>query len=142
MFVEASRSSKTAAVPSEGDVVMGRVGVVGERQADVTVLVLGDSQARALRSSVRGVVRREDVRETDVDRVVMLQALRPGDVVRAKVLSLGDKRALFLSTAAPDLGVVWARSRAGHVMVPAAHDSMRCPVTGADEKRKVARFGF
>lgn len=141
VLVEPPHSAATAVVPAEGDIVLGRVLGVGDRQAEVEVLVLG-TPGRALRSSVRGSVRKEDVRRTDVDRVVMLQAMRPGDVVRARVLSLGDRRSLFLSTAEAELGVIWAKSRAGCVMVPAAHDSMRCPVSGEDEPRKVARYGF
>ncbi len=140
-IVEPPAGRSTTAVPAEGDVVMARVRSVGDRQAELVVLVIGET-GRALRAPLRGVVRREDIRATDIDRVVMLQSVRPGDVVRAKVLSLGDRRSLFLSTAEPSLGVVWAKSRAGHVMVPAAHDSMRCPVTGEDERRKVARYGF
>jgi len=141
LMVVPRASASTPAVPAEGDVVMGRVRSVGERQAEVTVLVLGEP-GRALRSALRGTVRREDVRATDVDRVVMLRSMRPGDVIRAKVLSLGDRRSLFMATAEPELGVVWARGRSGHVLVPASHDTMRCPATGEDEARKVARYGF
>jgi exosome complex component CSL4 len=141
VFVEPPHSPATAAVPAEGDIVIGRVIGVGDRQVEIEVLVLG-APGRALRSSMRGSVRKEDVRSTDVDRVVMLQSMRPGDIVRARVLSLGDRRALFLSTAEAELGVIWARSRAGHIMIPAAHDSMRCPVSGEDEPRKVARYEF
>lgn len=140
-IVEPPAGRSTTAVPAEGDVVMARVRSVGDRQAELVVLVIGEA-GLALRAPLRGIVRREDIRATDIDRVVMLQSVRPGDVVRAKVLSLGDRRSLFLSTAEPSLGVVWAKSRGGHVMVPAAHDSMRCPVTGEDEHRKVARYGF
>ena len=39
----------------------------------------------------------------------MAECFRPGDVVRAEVLSLGDARSYYLSTAEPELGVVRAR---------------------------------
>lgn len=69
---------------------------------------------------------------------------RPGDVVRARVLSLGDARSFYLTTAAEDLGVVFARSESsGAPLVAiegggAGQQQMRCPVTGSVEKRKVA----
>ena len=45
---------------------------------------------------------------------VQIQAsFRPGDVVRAEVLSLGDARSYHLTTAKNELGVVYAKSVAG-----------------------------
>jgi hypothetical protein len=69
----------------------------------------------------------------------LFDAFRPGDVVRAAVLSLGDARSYFLTTAANELGVVHATSLAGNVMVPASWEAMVDPVTQCQEKRKVAR---
>lgn len=46
-------------------------------------------------------------------QVVMYDCFRPGDVVRAKVLSLGDARSYYLTTADNSLGVVHAKSLAG-----------------------------
>jgi hypothetical protein len=45
--------------------------------------------------------------------VVLPDAFRPGDVVRARVLSLGDARSFFLTTAQEALGVVAAKGPAG-----------------------------
>ena len=70
----------------------------------------------------------------------MPSCFRPGDVARARVLSLGDARSFYLSTAADDLGVVFARSEAsGAPLVAESEQRMRCPSTGVVEKRKVAR---
>jgi hypothetical protein len=46
-------------------------------------------------------------------QVVMHECFRPGDVVRAEVLSLGDSRSFYLTTAKNELGVVYAKSLAG-----------------------------
>ncbi len=48
-------------------------------------------------------------------QVIMYDCFRPGDIVRAEVLSLGDVRSYFLTTAKNELGVVFARSIAGVV---------------------------
>ncbi|KAM0905154.1 hypothetical protein ACQ4PT_017585 [Festuca glaucescens] len=58
--------------------------------------------------------RQQDVRATEIDKVDMYQSYRPGDIVRALVLSLGDARAYYLSTAKNELGVVSAQSIAGY----------------------------
>lgn len=64
-------------------------------------------------------MRVEDVFPVDVDytAVQMTNCFRPGDVVKARIMSLGDARQYFLSTAAPDLGVVWTRSASGEILV-------------------------
>lgn len=156
-------------VPKPGDVVTGRVTRVGPSAAQVALLCVGGSSNAATTATTtrplptfptssapypgnasassapgafRGVVRKQDVRRTDVDGVVMRDCFRPGDVVRCAVLSLGDSRAYFLSTAANELGVVGARSgTSGEAMVPVSWQEMACPLTGVVEKRKVAKVG-
>ena len=130
--------SRGAAVVAEvGSVVLARVVRLTTSAANVDILVVGGAPARA---PLPGVVRRENVREGEVDKVVMLESFRPGDIIRATVVSLGDARAYFLSTAPPDCGVVQARSEAGAPMSPVNWQEMLCPVTQARERRKVAKF--
>lgn len=62
-----------------------------------------------------------------------------GDVVRARVISLGDERSYYLSTARNELGVVMATSEAGNVMVPVSWREFEDSVTGTRESRKVAK---
>ena len=69
----------------------------------------------------------------------MEDCFRPGDIVRALVISLGDKRHYYLATNRAELGVVSARSLMGHVMVPVSWEEMKCTVTDVKEKRKVAK---
>lgn len=46
-------------------------------------------------------------------QVELHSCFRPGDLVRAEVIALGDARSYYLSTAKNDLGVVFARSANG-----------------------------
>ena len=56
------------------------------------------------------------------------------------MVSLGDARSYYLSTAKVDLGVVFARSAtSGTPMMPISWKEMQCPVTKAKELRKVAK---
>ena len=64
----------------------------------------------------------------------------PSDVVRARVLSLGDSRSYYLTTAENPLGVVRARSPfTGEAMTPVSWEEMECPSTKQRQKRKVAK---
>lgn len=69
----------------------------------------------------------------------MYKCFRPGDIVVAKVLSLGDAHSYILSTAENELGVVIATSEAGATLEPISWCKMKCPKTMAEEFRKVAK---
>ena len=55
----------------------------------------------------------QDIRATEKDKVQVYRSFRPGDIVRAQVISLGDARSYYLATTKNDLGVIFARSEAG-----------------------------
>lgn len=69
----------------------------------------------------------------------MNESFRVGDVVRAVVISLGDERSYYISTAGNEFGVVVARSEAGNPLVPVSWREMRDVITGKGETRKVAK---
>ena len=58
-----------------------------------------------------GVIRVEDVfpGEVDTSAIQMANCFRPKDMVKARIMSLGDTRQYFLSTADVHLGVIWTR---------------------------------
>lgn len=157
-----SPSSSSSLTP--GDIVLCRVARISQRAAFATIVCVEREQkastststttksttttkAIPLATPLTGIIRAPDVRLTEIDAVQVPSCFRPGDVVRARVLSLGDARSFYLTTAGDDLGVVFARSEAsGAPLVPfveggggaRAQQQMRCPVTGTVEKRKVA----
>ncbi|GMI04043.1 hypothetical protein TrRE_jg5441 [Triparma retinervis] len=69
----------------------------------------------------------------------MFQGFRIGDVVQARVASLGDTRSYYMSTAEEGLGVVKARSVGGKNMVPRNWREMEEEGGGGRERRKVAK---
>ena len=78
--------------------------------------------------------------EVDASAIQMANCFRPGDVVKARIMSLGDARQYFLSTADVHLGVVWTRDSAtGDFMLPVAWDEVASPSTGRKAARKAAR---
>ncbi|KAL3233871.1 Exosome complex component CSL4 [Nakaseomyces bracarensis] len=100
------------------------------------------SQASSdLGETFRGLIRSQDVRATERDRVKVIESFKPGDIVRAQILSLGDGTNYYLTTARNDLGVVFARSDsgAGGLMYATDWQTMTAPSTGLSEKRKCAK---
>ena len=128
-------SAASAVVPHVGATVVARVLRISNAAVSCEVLLC---EGRALAAPFQALLRREHVRESEVDKVVVDACFRPGDLVQALVASLGDARSLFLSTVRPEHGVVWARSEADNVMVRASETEFLDQVTGARERRKVA----
>ena len=95
---------------------------VNVRFASVEILCVGST---LLKEAYTGMIRQRDVRAFDVDAVEIYKSFRPADIVRAVVLSLGDSKSYFLSTARNELGVILAQSAAGHVMVPISWQQMQ-----------------
>lgn len=156
-------------LPAVDSIVLARVTRVQKRQATVSILVVledvpaanpdpsrassdNDNITSILTSAAnpenhsstdelrfQALIRKEDVRVVEKDRVVMDEMFRVGDIVRGSVISLGDQSFYYITTARNDLGVVMARSDSGNMMFPISWKEMRDPITGAGEQRKVAR---
>lgn len=71
-------------LPSVGNVVLCRITRITPRQAVVAILVCGNT---VLEAEWQGVIRVQDVRATEKDRVKIYESFRPGDIVRASVVS-------------------------------------------------------
>ena len=62
-------------------------------------------------------------------QVDLYSSFRPGDIVRAAVLALGDSQSYILTTARNELGVVQAKGPAGEAWCPAVESPL--PVKGS-----------
>jgi exosome complex component CSL4 len=70
-------------LPEVGNIVLCRVIRITPRQAVVAILVCGDT---VLDAEWQGLIRVQDVRATEKDRVKIYESFRPGDIVRAEVV--------------------------------------------------------
>ena len=135
--MEVDGLSEDSLVPGQQDVVTVKIVSVNPRFAKCHILCVGDV---VLSESYRGQIRKEDVRATEKDRVEMYKCFRPGDIVLARVISLGDAGGGYLLTTAENsLGGVIARSEAGALMVPVSWTEMQCTASYSVEERKVAK---
>ncbi|CDO76622.1 hypothetical protein BN946_scf184868.g36 [Trametes cinnabarina] len=124
--------------PTPNSVVLGLVTRLSPLQATLSISVV-DGVPLPPGEEFTGVIRVQDVRATEKDKVKIADCFRGGDVVRGLVLSLGDARSYYVTTARNDLGVIFATSEAGATMEPVSWQEMRCPKTGKIEKRKCAK---
>lgn len=128
--------AKAEILPEVNSTVLCRVTRIQPRQASVAILIVGET---VLDGEWQGLIRVQDVRATEKDKVKIFESFRPGDIVRAIVISLGDQSNYYLSTASNNLGVIMATSEAGNAMYPVSWKEYKDPETGASESRKVAK---
>ncbi|GJN07547.1 hypothetical protein PR202_ga25387 [Eleusine coracana subsp. coracana] len=80
------------AVPQPGSVVIARVTKVMARVASADIMCV---DSKAVKEKFTGMIRQQDVRATEIDKVDMYQSYRPGDIVRAMVVSFRQKYLLI-----------------------------------------------
>ncbi len=119
--------------PKPGDIVVGVVTSVSDDIAFIDIFQIEGVTSRSI--SFSGVIHISQVSEKYIKS--MYEALRLGDVVRARVLN--DKSPFQLTTKGPQFGVILAScSRCGSTLKRQSNDTMVCPVCGFVEKRKVS----
>merc|ERR1719326_1326729 len=120
-------------VPEVGATVVCHIVRMTQDQAQCVIAAVNDIP---LAEKFRGVIRKQDVRFLEVDKLVLTDCFRVGDFVKAQVLAQGDARSYVLSTAIHDgLGVIFAQSSAGYPLAPVSWQYMKCTKTGALERR-------
>ncbi|KAF1933344.1 uncharacterized protein M421DRAFT_415679 [Didymella exigua CBS 183.55] len=123
-------------LPQVNSVVLALITRLGPRFATCEILVI---DSIVCRESFQGQIRREDIRATEKDKIVMQDSFRVGDLVRGTVISLGDQSNYYVSTSENEFGVVVARSEEGRLMYPVSWREFRDPVSGKHESRKAAK---
>lgn len=147
--ISVPRDSSQTPLPAVNSVIVGRVIRVQARQLIVSILPIapGSSTSSLIPytsitnddAQYQAILRREDIRAFEKDKIVLNEMYRVGDLIRATIISLGDERSYYISTAGNEYGVVVAVSEDGNPMVPASWKEMRDVVTGKSEPRKVAK---
>jgi exosome complex component CSL4 len=121
-----------AVYPKVGTVVIGQI---GNAQSDNVLVKIFRVGKKKLSGSFGGILHVSDVSDRYVDQ--MSDVCKPGDIVRAKVIS--EKNKVFhLSTNDRNLGIMYAFcSRDGTLLNQEGYD-LKCPKCGNVERRKTA----
>mmetsp|Transcript_21427 Transcript_21427/g.58869 ORF Transcript_21427/g.58869 Transcript_21427/m.58869 type:complete len:186 (+) Transcript_21427:3-560(+) len=121
-------------VPTVNSIVLAKITSINARMARAQVLSVG---TESVMEPFPAIIRAQDIRIENSDTLQVSKCFRPGDVIRAAVISLGDSRSFYLSTARAELGVVYASSE-GMPMVVVDAERMRCQKSKVVQPRKVA----
>jgi exosome complex component CSL4 len=128
----------TAQVLKVGQIVVGVVTRITPQMALVDIRI-AQHVGTLVKTTYEGAIRMEDIRSNATEKVVLGDCFRPNDVVACRIVSLGDSRRYFLSTAETELGVLRAKTTKGVPMMPISWKEMECPETGIKELRKCAK---
>jgi exosome complex component CSL4 len=124
--------TQRARVPVAGSTVLGQVSNAQSETAGVRIFQVGTEEVS---SGFVGILHISDAHIRYVDS--MFDICKPGDIVRAKVISEMN-RTYHLSTKDRNLGTVYAFcSNCGALLEPRRQD-MHCPKCGRLERRKTA----
>ena len=135
-IVSVESCCRSVVVPEKGSVVLCKVVSVTQSYAKVLILSVNNLP---LLEHLKGIIRKEEIRSTEKDTVNVFMSYHPRDIVRARVLSLGESQLYTLSTAENELGVIFATSEQNGQMIPINWSEMQCTLTGVKERRKVAK---
>ena len=121
-----------ATVPKVGTVVIGQI---GNAQSDNVLVKIFRVGKKKVSGTFGGILHVSDVSDRYIDQ--MSDVCKPGDIVRAKVIS--EKNQVFhLSTNDKNLGIIDAFcSRDSTLLVQDNYD-LKCPKCGNVESRKMA----
>ncbi|ORX60057.1 hypothetical protein BCR36DRAFT_316404 [Piromyces finnis] len=130
------KDKEQSVIPEVDSIVTGKIIRVNPKMATLAIMVVGNKPCK---DDFQGIIRVQDVRSTEKDKVQIYNSFRPGDIVRARVISLGDRHSYYLTTAENELGVIFAQSISGETMIPISWQQMMCPKTKVMEYRKCAK---
>jgi exosome complex component CSL4 len=121
-----------ATVPKVGAKI---IGLIGNAQSDNVLVRIFKVGPKKVSGVFSGILHISDVADSYVDS--MNDACKPGDVIRAKVIS-EKNQTYHLTTVENDLGVIYgACSRCGNLLEQKRQE-MHCPRCGNIEYRKTA----
>ncbi|XP_045477425.1 exosome complex component CSL4-like [Harmonia axyridis] len=136
-IIEVVNPNVQTIVPAHGDIVTAEVTIITQQYVKCLIKCIGH---KILKRHFKGVVRREDIRATEKDRIEVFKCFRPGDIILARVMPITEAHTYQLSTAENELGVAIAHSEHGHPMIPISWNEMQCTKSYVKEARKVAKI--
>ena len=120
------------AVPKVGSIIIGQI---GNAQSDNVLVRIFQVGKKRISGDFGGILHISDVSDRYVNQ--MTDVCKPGDLVRAKVIS-EKNRIYHLSTNDKNLGILYGFcGRCGTLLEPQRYE-LRCPKCGNIEKRKMA----
>ncbi len=121
-------------VPKIRNTILGQVMVVRDRGAEVRISMINKRRSFG---NFLGQIHVSNISKAFIRKAS--DAFKPGDLVYAEVISTLN-RTFHLSTEDWKFGVVYALCSNCGSSLDAANGSLRCPLCGGTERRKISRF--
>ncbi|EAL64763.1 hypothetical protein DDB_G0285377 [Dictyostelium discoideum AX4] len=84
-YIVVLKEKEPSVVPEIGSIVTVQVLRINPKLASVAILCVG---TKALKETFNGIIRIQDVRATEIDKVEIYKSFRPGDIVLAQIVCL------------------------------------------------------
>lgn len=82
--IEVESCNEQTLVPTQGDIVTAIVMLITQQYCKCVIKCIGST---VLSRPYRAILRKEDVRATEKDKVEIYKSFRPGDIILARVVS-------------------------------------------------------
>jgi exosome complex component CSL4 len=119
-------------VPKVGSIITGQIGNAQSDNVLVKIFKVGDKE---ISGNFGGILHVSDVSDRYV--TAMSDVCKPGDIVRAKVIS-SKNQIHHLSTNDKNLGILYAFCSRDGTLLEQQHYDLKCPKCGNIERRKMA----
>ncbi|CAD2088189.1 exosome complex component CSL4, putative [Plasmodium vinckei lentum] len=127
-------------LPQVGDLVICKVYRVTFNMIYCNIMLTNN---KPLKNSLKGYINKSDIHIYEGDLGDNFDCFKQGDIIKAKVLSIGQHSSYKLSTVGSDLGVIIALSEKGDILQPVAWNLMVNLSDMSFEQRKVSNeFSF
>ncbi len=103
-------NDKISRIPLMGSIVTCRVININANQVKCSIHCIED---HVLKQPFKALLRKEDIREYEKDKIEIWKCFRPSDIILAKVIGIGENHNFLLTTAQNELGVVVALNESG-----------------------------
>lgn len=137
-IISVNNTKNHLTLPKKGDVVICKVTKVSFFTVFCEVLIANN---KPLKSPFKGFICKGDAHIFETDFQNTFQCFKQGDIIRARVLGIGQNSAYKLSTVGLDFGVIIALNDNGDVLKRAAWNTMISPKDFSCETRKVSAHG-
>lgn len=97
-------------VPQIGSLVTCRVLSI---TANVVRLSIHCIEDKVLKQPFKALLRKEQIRDFEKDKIQIWKCFRPSDIILAKVVGIGENHNFLVTTAENELGVVVALNQSG-----------------------------
>ncbi|CRH03008.1 exosome complex component CSL4, putative [Plasmodium relictum] len=123
------------ALPKAGDIVICKIYRVTFNMIYCNIIL---SNNKPLKNSFKGYINKSDIHIYEGELGDNFDCFKQGDIIKAKILSIGQHSSYKLSTVGSDLGVIIALSDKGEILKPVAWNLMVNLDDMSFEQRKVS----